>query len=89
VSLALTPLPVLFLSPWFNQVCWRQVVLIKSSRALVAACLLAQLWPLVGDNRHKTAWSEARWQKRRRSDAPTIKHEIVICAAACISDDVE
>jgi len=53
---------------------------------LLAACLLAQLWPfpVVGDNRHKTAWSEARWQKRRRSDAPTVKDEIAIRAAAYI-----
>ena len=36
------------------------------------------------DNRHKTASGEARWQKRRRSDAPTVKDEIAIRAAAYI-----
>jgi hypothetical protein len=36
------------------------------------------------DNRDKTASSEARWQKRWRLDAPTIKHEIAIRAAAYI-----
>src|SRR6267142_6334695 len=30
------------------------------------------------DNRHKTASRESRWQKRRRSDAPTVKDEIAI-----------
>jgi hypothetical protein len=39
VSLALTPLPVTVVQPG----CWRHVLLIKSSRALLAACLLAQL----------------------------------------------
>jgi len=36
------------------------------------------------DDRHKTASGEARWQKRRRSDAPTVKDEIAIRAAAYI-----
>jgi hypothetical protein len=39
VSLALTPLPVTVVQPG----CWRRVLPIKSSRALLAACLLAQL----------------------------------------------
>lgn len=39
VSLALTPLPVTVVQAG----CWRHVLLIKSSRALLAVCLLPQL----------------------------------------------
>ena len=60
---------------------WRQ----SRSRPASVPAAYGELLP-VGccDNRDKTASSEARWQKRWRLDAPTIKHEIAIRAAAYI-----